>query len=77
MGQDFNTADKGRKFSKGGDMATKMFKPSAAVKKSTSARDGVAARGKTKGAMPKMAGNSIGMKSGGKAMCSGGMSKGR
>ena len=89
MGKDFSSADKGRKFSKGGDMKhedvkmdkkmmqkavnkheghlhkgqpmTKLAKggmaPSkmGAVKTAAPSRDGVASKGKTKGAMVKMA----------------------
>ena len=77
MGKDFTTADKGRKFSKGGDtMASKMnagFMAMMAKKKGAPAKkmagggmamgkvntaapskDGVATKGKTKGAMIKM-----------------------
>ena len=78
VGKDFSTADKGRKFSKGGDtMATKMnpgfmammAKKKAApakkmamggatkmgsVKTAAPSKDGVAVKGKTKGAMVKM-----------------------
>jgi hypothetical protein len=75
VGKDFTTADKGRKFSKGGDtMASKMnpgFMAMMAKKKGASkmagggmamgkvktaapSRDGVAAKGKTKGKMVKM-----------------------
>ena len=75
VGKDFTTADKGRKFSKGGDtMASKMnpgFMAMMAKKKGASkmagggmamgkvktaapSRDGVATKGKTKGAMIKM-----------------------
>jgi hypothetical protein len=89
VGKDFSSADKGRKFSKGGDMKhedvkmdkkmmqkavnkheghlhkgqpmTKLAKggmaPSkmGAVKTAAPSRDGVASKGKTKGAMVKMA----------------------
>ena len=77
VGKDFTTADKGRKFSKGGDtMASKMnagFMAMIAKKKGAPAKkmagggmamgkvktaapskDGVATKGKTKGAMIKM-----------------------
>jgi hypothetical protein len=88
VGSDFAKADKGRKFSKGGDtMATKGMNPFAQFQKSgkageakgkpkmggmpmkggggvkkmaaggyTRAADGIAQRGKTKAAQPKMAG---------------------
>ena len=87
MGKDFSAADKGRKFSKGGDMKhedvkmdkkmmqkavnkhegrlhkgatmTKLAKGGMAskmgsVKTAAPSRDGVASKGKTKGAMVKM-----------------------
>jgi hypothetical protein len=77
VGKDFTTADKGRKFSKGGDtMASKMnagFMAMIAKKKGAPAKkmagggmamgkvktaapskDGIATKGKTKGAMIKM-----------------------
>jgi hypothetical protein len=97
VGKDFTTADKGRKFSKGGDtMASKMnpgfmamiakkkgapakkmagggMTKMGAVKTAAPSKDGVATKGKTKGAQVKMAGsgvpNGIGsrvMKKGGK-----------
>ena len=77
VGKDFSNADKGRKFSKGGDiMATeKKVKTTAMGKVRTAApsRDGVAAKGKTKGTQVKMAGSGVpggigtkGMKRGGK-----------
>jgi hypothetical protein len=80
VGQDFSKADKGRKFSKGGStMATQKkvaTTPMGKVKTAAPSRDGIAVKGKTKGAMPKMAGNSIGtgkpvntMKKGGMAKC--------
>ena len=64
VGQDFANADKGRKFSKGGDMAmdrmqmmgmkkggmTKMAGGGSASKRA----DGIASRGKTKGTIVKM-----------------------
>ncbi len=49
-------------YASGGVMPSKM----GTVKTAAPSRDGVAVRGKTKGAMPKMAGGK-GMKSGGKA----------
>lgn len=55
VGKDFSTADKGRKFSKGGDiMATGKNSmgaktPMGKVKTAAPSRDGVAAKGKTKG----------------------------
>ena len=70
VGQDFTKADKGLKFSKGGQtMATqKIVKPTPMGKVKTAApsRDGVAVKGKTKGKEVKMAGSTKGMKRGGK-----------
>ena len=70
VGKEFSTADKGRKFSKGGDiMATeKKVKPTPMGKVKTAApsRDGVAQKGKTKGKVVKMAGSTKGMMRGGK-----------
>jgi hypothetical protein len=76
VGKDFSNADKGRKFSKGGDM--KSMKPAmmakggsamspkmGAVKTAAPSKDGIASKGKTKGTMIVMKGNK-GMKSGGK-----------
>ena len=72
VGKEFTTADKGRKFSKGGDMKAEMMKkggmaasPMGKVKTAAPSKDGVAVKGKTKGKM-------IAMKHGGKAMKSGG-----
>jgi len=73
VGKEFSNADKGRKFSKGGDMKkmssggitnAKMGK----VKTAAPSRDGVAAKGKTKGKQVKMSpmGKPLGMKKGGK-----------
>ena len=75
VGKEFTNADKGRKFSKGDDMKKMSMggSPKAsgmgAVKTAAPSRDGVATKGKTKGTMVKMAGNSIGtgMKKGGMA----------
>lgn len=76
VGKDFSTADKGKKFSKGGDiMATKNNGITTAkmgkVKTAAPSKDGVATKGKTKG-------KQIVMK-GGKplGMCGGGMAKGK
>jgi len=69
VGKDFSNADKGRKFSKGGDiMATEKKVPTTPmgkVKTAAPSRDGIAAKGKTKGKQIVMAGNK-GMKRGGK-----------
>jgi hypothetical protein len=101
VGKEFSNADKGRKFSKGGDtMASKMnpgFMAMMAKKKGTSkmagggmaaspmgkvktaapSRDGIAEKGKTKGTMVKMAGNSIGTGKPVNTMKKGGMAKGK
>ena len=72
VGQEFSKADKGRKFSKGGDiMATEKkvaTTPMGKVKTAAPSRDGVAAKGKTKGKVVKMAkgGKAKGMMYGGK-----------
>ena len=73
VGQEFSNADKGRKFSKGGQtMATKnngiTKAKMGAVRTAAPSRDGLAAKGKTKGKVIKMAGSSKGMKRGGKCM---------
>ena len=71
VGQDFATADKGKKFkesgmkkmSNGGITEAKMGK----VKTAAPSKDGVATKGKTKGTMVKMgAAKPLGMKRGGK-----------
>jgi len=74
VGKDFATADKGKKFAKGGLMADKRMEPAGMQKVRTAApsRDGLAEKGKTKGTVVKMAGNSIGT---GPAMKKGGMAK--
>jgi len=57
VGKDFSTADKGKKFAKGGLMAKSQgIKPTAMGKVRTAApsRDGVAAKGKTQGKQVKM-----------------------
>ena len=74
VGQDFSAADKGRKFSKGGDIMATQKKvpttPMGKVKTAAPSRDGVAQKGKTKGTQIKMAGSGVpkgvGMKRGGK-----------
>jgi hypothetical protein len=64
VGKDFSNADKNRKFSKGGDMATKkmssggaMSAKMGAVKTAAPSKDGIASKGKTKGTMVTMGGN--------------------
>lgn len=72
VGKEFSTADKGRKFAKGGLMAkSKGVAPSAMGKVKTAApsRDGIAQKGKTKGKQVTMPG--------GKGYCGGGMAKGK
>jgi hypothetical protein len=72
VGKDFSTADKGRKFAKGGLMAKSQgVAPTAMGKVKTAApsRDGIAEKGKTKG-------KQVAMK-GGKGYCGGGMAKGK
>ena len=70
VGQEFSKADKGRKFSKGGEtMATQKKVPTTPmgkVKTAAPSRDGVAQKGKTKGKVVKMPGSSKGMMRGGK-----------
>ena len=83
VGKDFSTADKGRKFSKGGDMATKMnpgFMAMMAKKKGAPAKKmasgGMTKMGSVKTAAPSKDGLSRvktkAMAMGGKAMKSGG-----
>ena len=73
VGKDFTTADKGRKFSKGGTtMATKNNGITKAkmgtVRTAAPSKDGVATKGKTKGTMISMKGSTpLGMKKGGMA----------
>ena len=77
VGKEFISADKGRKFSQGGHMATKSSgngitkAKMGAVKTAAPSRDGLATKGKTKGTQ-------IVMK-GGKplGMCGGGTAKGK
>ena len=79
MGKDFSTADKGRKFSKGGNtMATQKKVATTAMGKVRTAapsRDGVAEKGKTKGKQIKMAGSGVPGGIGSKVMKKGGMAK--
>ena len=73
VGQEFSNADKGRKFSKGGQtMATKnngiTKAKMGAVRTAAPSRDGLAAKGKTKGKQISMAGSKpLSMKKGGMA----------
>ena len=69
VGQDFSTADKGKKFAKGGLMAKSQgTKPSAMGKVRTAApsKDGIAEKGKTKGKQIVMSGNKMTGKMNGK-----------
>jgi hypothetical protein len=71
VGKEFTTADKDRKFSKGGStMATKNNGITKAkmgtVRTAAPSKDGVATKGKTKGTMISMKGSTpLGMKKGG------------
>lgn len=78
VGKDFSNADKGRKFSKGGEiMATQKKVPTTSmgkVKTAAPSRDGMVTKAHTKGKQVKMAGSGVpggigtkGMKRGGKA----------
>ena len=74
VGKDFTTADKGRKFSKGGStMATRKNNGITTAKMGTvrtaaPSKDGIASKGKTNGTMISMKGSTpLGMKSGGMA----------
>ena len=70
VGKEFTAADKGRKFSKGGEtMATQKKVPTTPmgkVKTAAPRRDGAVRQAHTKGKVIKMAGSSKGMKRGGK-----------
>ena len=74
VGQEVSTADKGRKFSKGGQtMATKSSgngitkAKMGSVKTAAPSRDGIVTKGKTKGTQVVMQGGKpLGMKKGGK-----------
>ena len=70
VGKEFASADKGKSFKRGGDMAKVKNAPGATpmgkVKTAAPSRDGIAEKGKTKGKMVVMAGSSKGMKKGGK-----------
>lgn len=71
VGKEFASADKGKSFKRGGEMAKVKSAPGATpmgkVKTGAPSRDGIAERGKTKGKQIVMAGSSKGMKKGGKA----------
>ena len=75
VGKEFVNADKGRKFSEGDRIMAKQSSGNGitkakmgAVKTAAPSRDGLAAKGKTKGTQIKMQGGKpLGMKKGGKA----------
>ena len=83
VGKDFTTADKGRKFSKGGNIMAKSSgngittAKMGSVRTAAPSRDGLASKGKTKGTMVSMAGGKVlGTKvAAGNGMKSGGMTK--
>jgi hypothetical protein len=79
VGKDFSTADKGRKFSKGGETMATVKKvpttPMGKVKTAAPSRDGVAIKGKTKGKQVKMAGSGVPNGIGSRVMKKGGMAK--
>jgi hypothetical protein len=101
VGKDFSTADKNRKFSKGGDMKAEMMKKGGMpmkmkdgkkvpifmnkggmaassmgkVKTAAPSKNGVAAKGKTKGSQVKMAGSGVPNGIGSRVMKKGGMAK--
>ena len=73
VGKDFSTADKGKKFAKGGLTMAKSTdagnsKTMQKVKTAAPSKDGVASKGKTKGKQIVMPGNK-GMKKNGMAKC--------
>lgn len=63
VGQDFSNADKGRKFSKGGDIMATEKKvsgtPMGKVRTAAPSRDGIVSKGKTKGKQVKMPGSGV------------------
>ena len=63
VGKDFSNADKGRKFSKGGDIMATEKKvsgtPMGKVRTAAPSRDGIVSKGKTKGKQVKMAGSGV------------------
>ena len=72
VGKDFTTADKGRKFSKGGNIMAKSSgngittAKMGKVRTAAPSKDGIASKGKTKGTMISMKGGKpLGMKAGG------------
>jgi len=79
VGKDFTTADKGRKFSKGGNIMAKSSgngittAKMGTVRTAAPSRDGIASKGKTKGTMISMSGGKV---LGTKIPAGGGMNKG-
>ena len=63
VGKDFSAADKGRKFSKGGEIMATEKKvsgtPMGKVRTAAPSRDGIVSKGKTKGKQVKMAGSGV------------------
>lgn len=76
VGKDFSNADKGRKFSKGGEIMATAKKvapsPMGKVKTGAPSRDGIAERGKTRGKNLGDSGKTVGIQSGTKGMKRGG-----
>lgn len=68
VGQDFSKADKGRKFSKGGEIMATAKKvattPMGKVKTAAPSRDGIAERGRTKGKNLGDSGKTVAIQSG-------------
>jgi len=68
VGKDFSNADKGRKFSKGGEIMSTEKKvattPMGKVKTAAPSRDGIAERGRTKGKNLGDKGREVGIMSG-------------
>ena len=73
VGKEFLTADKGRKFSKGGETMATQKKvaptPMGKVRTAAPSRDGIVTKGHTKGKQVKMSGSKP------LGMCGGGMAK--
>ena len=63
VGKEFSNADKGRKFSKGGDIMATEKKvsgtPMGKVRTAAPSRDGIVSKGRTKGKQVKMAGSGV------------------
>ena len=71
MGKEFSNADKGKTFSRGGDMASKMD-PKMMAMMAAKKRGAMAPRGGMAPAAPAPGGMGMGMKKGGKAYAKGG-----